>query len=227
MGSHLNGSAKSPGWLLLILNWPGIFIFLPQTLRVKRFGLEPSWSCPIAGLAPSRIFAEINCYAPANMANSAGERPFVMQPCKRLSALLTGLMLLFTISCSNNQSTSNSAQQQGKTDQQSPNKSNIDTDQSPKTVSGNAAWYGPGFYGQKTTSGEVLKEGTMTAAHSSLPMGTEVKVTRLDTNESVTVVINDRKPYKEGTVIDLAHGAADALDIDDDGTADVEIEILD
>ena len=54
-----------------------------------------------------------------------------------------------------------------------------------------------------------------------------MKVTRLDTNESVTVVINDRKPYKKGTVIDLAHGAADALDIDDDGTADVSIEVLD
>ena len=53
-----------------------------------------------------------------------------------------------------------------------------------------------------------------------------MKVTRLDTNESVKVVINDRKPYKEGTVIDLAHGAADALDIDDDGSASVSIEVI-
>ena len=139
--------------------------------------------------------------------------------------------ILSTISCSNHQSssnpTSNPAPQQGKTDQQDQQQIDVDSHQTPKLVSGNASWYGPGFYGQKTTSGEVLKEGTMTAAHSSLPMGTEVKVTRLDTNESVTVVINDRKPYKEGTVIDLAHGAADALDIDDDGSADVEIEILD
>ena len=96
-----------------------------------------------------------------------------------------------------------------------------------KAMEGRATWYGPGLYGNKTPSGEVLKEGTMTAAHSSLPLGTEVKVTRLDTNESVTVVINDRKPYKEGTVIDLAHGAADALDIDDDGTANVSIEVMD
>ena len=154
-----------------------------------------------------------------------------MQLWQRISALVTGLLILSTVSCSNNQSssnpTSNPAPQQVKTDQQGQQQSDVDSDQTPKLVSGNASWYGPGFYGQKTTSGEVLKEGTMTAAHSSLPMGTEVKVTRLDTNESVTVVINDRKPYKEGTVIDLAHGAADALDIDDDGTADVEIEILD
>ena len=94
-------------------------------------------------------------------------------------------------------------------------------------MNGRATWYGPGLYGNKTTSGDVLEKGTMTAAHSSLPMGTKVKVSILDTGESVTVEINDRKPYKEGTVIDLAHGAADALNIDEDGTASVSIEVLD
>ena len=103
----------------------------------------------------------------------------------------------------------------------------VETVNTAELVEGKASWYGPGFYGNKTTSGDVLEKGTMTAAHSSLPMGTEVKVTRLDTGETVTVEINDRKPYKEGTVIDLAHGAAEALDIDDDGTASVSIEVLD
>ena len=46
---------------------------------------------------------------------------------------------------------------------------------------------------KQTASGDVLQEGTMTAAHSSLPLGTEVKVTRLDTDERM-VVINDRNP---------------------------------
>jgi rare lipoprotein A len=96
-----------------------------------------------------------------------------------------------------------------------------------QSLEGQASWYGPGFYGQKTTSGDVLQKGTMTAAHSSLPMGTEVKVTRLDTNESVIVEINDREPYKEGTLIDLAQGAAEAIDLDDDGTAQVKIEVID
>ena len=97
-----------------------------------------------------------------------------------------------------------------------------------KVITGEASWYGPGFYGNKTTSGDVLQKGTMTAAHSSLPIGTEVKVTtRLDTNESVTVEINDRSSHNEGRVIDLAHGAAEALDIDDDGTATVRIEVID
>ena len=82
------------------------------------------------------------------------------------------------------------------------------------------------MYGNKTTSGDVLQKGTLTAAHSSLPLGTEVKVTRLDTNESVTVTINDRKPYKPGTVIDLAHVAAEVLDLDDDGVAEVRVDVI-
>jgi rare lipoprotein A len=134
-----------------------------------------------------------------------------MRTLLRLPALAAVLITLGVSGCASDQSSSKPAP----------------TAETAKAMEGRATWYGPGLYGNKTASGEVLKEGTMTAAHSSLPLGTEVKVTRLDTDESVTVVINDRKPYKEGTVIDLAHGAADALDIDDDGTANVTIEVMD
>ena len=134
-----------------------------------------------------------------------------MRTLLRLPALAAVLITLGVSGCASDQSSSKPAP----------------TAETAKAMEGRATWYGPGLYGNKTASGEVLKEGTMTAAHSSLPPGTEVKVTRLDTDESVTVVINDRKPYKEGTVIDLAHGAADALDIDDDGTANVSIEVMD
>ena len=96
-----------------------------------------------------------------------------------------------------------------------------------KPVVGRATWYGPGLYGNKTASGEILQKNTLTAAHGQLPLGTKVKVTREDTNESVIVVINDRKPFKEGTVIDLAHGAANQLEIDEDGEAVVSLEVLD
>ena len=58
-------------------------------------------------------------------------------------------------------------------------------------------------------------------------MGTKVKVTRTDTGKTVTVLINDRKPFKAGTVIDLAHGAAVELGIVDDGTGPVQIEVVD
>ena len=52
-------------------------------------------------------------------------------------------------------------------------------------------------------------------------------MTREDTDESVIVVINDRQPFKKGTVIDLAYGAADALELDEDGEAVVSLKVLD
>ena len=143
----------------------------------------------------------------------------------RLATVSSALLLMGAVGCSSEQAstgTKASLDASALQDQQ-PEQTQA---QSSKTVEGRASWYGPGFYGRKTTSGEVLEKGTMTAAHSSLPMGTKVKVTRTDTGKSVTVVINDRKPFKPGTVIDLAHGSAVALDIDDDGTGPVQIEVL-
>ena len=143
----------------------------------------------------------------------------------RLATVSSALLLMGAVGCSSEQAstgTKASLDASAVQDQQ-PEQTQA---QSSKTVEGRASWYGPGFYGRKTTSGEVLEKGTMTAAHSSLPMGTKVKVTRTDTGKSVTVVINDRKPFKPGTVIDLAHGSAVALDIDDDGTGPVQIEVL-
>ncbi len=123
------------------------------------------------------------------------------------------LLTLTVASCSNNQSATPA--------------SNTEHSDSDETVVGRATWYGPGLYGNKTASGEILKKGTLTAAHGQLPLGTRVKVTREDTDESVIVVINDRKPFKEGTVIDLAHGAAQELNLDDEGEAVVSLEVLD
>ena len=111
-----------------------------------------------------------------------------MRISKHLSALATVLTLITITSCANNQSKSDVKPQKIQTENQ--NNSVIDSARSPKKVVGNASWYGPGLYGQKTTSGQVLKEGMMTAAHSSLPMGTEVKVTRLDTNINSATLLN-------------------------------------
>ena len=138
-------------------------------------------------------------------------------------------MVLLTSSCSSE--TTPPANQSGKSAKPSVEQLQQATKQDdPKpvalSVEGKATWYELGLYGNKTTSGDVLQKGTLTAAHSSLPLGTEVKVTRLDTNESVTVTINDRKPYKQGTVIDLAHGAAEVLDLDDDGVAEVRVDVI-
>jgi rare lipoprotein A len=91
---------------------------------------------------------------------------------------------------------------------------------------GEASWYGPGFYGNHTASGEVLRPGTLTAAHRTLPFGTRVRVTNLWNGRSAVVRINDRGPFHGSRVIDLAHGAARELGVVASGTASVKLEVL-
>ena len=89
---------------------------------------------------------------------------------------------------------------------------------------GTASWYGPGFHGKRTASGERFDQNALTAAHRKLPLGSVVKVTNLDNGRSIVVAINDRGPYTKGRVIDLSKGAARKLGIVDDGIAKVRIE---
>ena len=91
---------------------------------------------------------------------------------------------------------------------------------------GKASWYGPGFRGNPTASGETFRPRKRTAAHKSLPFGSVVKVTRVDTGESVRVVINDRGPYAAGHVIDLSRRAARRIDMINDGVAEVELKVV-
>lgn len=91
---------------------------------------------------------------------------------------------------------------------------------------GVASWYGPGFHGKKTTSGEVYDQHDMTAAHQSLPLGTRVVVTNLQNERSVEVRVNDRGPFAKSRVIDLSYAAASALDMIGPGTAPVRIQVV-
>lgn len=95
------------------------------------------------------------------------------------------------------------------------------------TEVGTASWYGPGFHGRPTASGEIYDQNAKTAAHRTLPLGTRVRVTALGSGRSVVVRINDRGPYKKGRVLDLSRAAAAALGMVDKGTAEVEIRVLD
>ena len=92
-----------------------------------------------------------------------------------------------------------------------------------KPIIGLASYYSRG---QKTANGERFKPGDMTAAHRSLPFGTRVRVTRLDTGRSVTVRINDRGPYIPGRNVDLSRAAADKLGIIDRGVTKVKLDLL-
>ena len=72
-----------------------------------------------------------------------------------------------------------------------------------------ASWYGPGFHGRKTASGERFNQNAMTAAHKTLRFGTLVRVTYK--GKSVTVRINDRGPFTRGRSIDLSKAAAQRI----------------
>jgi len=87
--------------------------------------------------------------------------------------------------------------------------------------SGRASWYGPGFHGRRTASGETFNTNELTAAHRTLPFGTKVRVVNKKTGKSVVVRINDRGPYAHGRVIDLSKASAQAIGISGVGSVDV------
>jgi rare lipoprotein A len=94
------------------------------------------------------------------------------------------------------------------------------------TLSGVASWYGPGFHGRRTSSGERYDMNRLTAAHKTLPFGTLVEVRNLDNGRSVVVRINDRGPHVKRRVIDLSRAAAEAIEMVGPGTARVALKIL-
>ena len=92
-------------------------------------------------------------------------------------------------------------------------------------VSGQASWYGAKHHGRKTASGERFNQNALTAAHRTLPFGTQVKVTNTLNNKSVTVRINDRGPYSKGRIIDLSRAAAVKIDMIKQGVAPVRLQV--
>lgn len=91
---------------------------------------------------------------------------------------------------------------------------------------GGASWYGQKFHGHKTSNGEIYDMYSMSAAHKNLPIPTYVKVTRLDTQQSVIVRVNDRGPFHSGRIIDLSYAAAHRLGMLKEGTAQVRLEAI-
>lgn len=91
---------------------------------------------------------------------------------------------------------------------------------------GEASWYGPGFHGRRTASGEVYDMEALTAAHNELPFGSRIRVVNLDNGRETRVRINDRGPFARGRVLDLSRAAARAIGMLGPGTARVRIEVL-
>ena len=91
---------------------------------------------------------------------------------------------------------------------------------------GVSSWYGPNFHGKLTANGEVYDMYGVTAAHKTLTLNTVVRVTNLDNGKSLILRINDRGPYVDGRILDCSFGAAKKLGFHEQGTANVEIKII-
>jgi len=101
---------------------------------------------------------------------------------------------------------------------------------SPTVQFGLASWYGPGFHGEETASGEIFDQREMVAAHRSLPLGSVVRVTNLENQRRVVLRVIDRGPYgrnyRKGTIIDVSKGAARRLGFVRDGLVRVRVEVV-
>jgi rare lipoprotein A len=91
---------------------------------------------------------------------------------------------------------------------------------------GKASYYAGQFIGRKTANGEIFTSNEYTCAHKTLPFGTKLKVTNLETNESIIVRVNDRGPYVKNRIVDLSLRGAHELGLMKSGVANVSIEIV-
>lgn len=91
---------------------------------------------------------------------------------------------------------------------------------------GIASWYGPGFHGKSTASGETYNQYELTAAHRTLQMPSFVRVTNLENGKSIVVRVNDRGPFAKNRVMDLSGRAAELLEMKGKGTARVKLQLL-
>ncbi|WP_202978813.1 septal ring lytic transglycosylase RlpA family protein [Halomicronema hongdechloris] len=95
-----------------------------------------------------------------------------------------------------------------------------------QTFQGTASWYGPAFHGRQTATGEIFNQHALTAAHPSLPFGTQLKVRNLLNDRTVVIRINDRGPYIGDRSLDLSKAAAQCLGSESTGVIPYEATVL-
>jgi len=93
-------------------------------------------------------------------------------------------------------------------------------------IEGEASYYGPGFHGKKTASGETFNQNDYTCAHKTLPFGTVLKVVRIDNGATVEVRVNDRGPYVGDRILDLSVAAGKKIGLDKVGHAKVSATVI-
>jgi len=91
---------------------------------------------------------------------------------------------------------------------------------------GRISLYGNAFLGKRTASGDVFDPERLTMAHRTLPFGTRVRVTNLENQRSVEVIVNDRGPFVRGRIADLSAGAARQIGMLADGVVEGLLVVL-
>jgi rare lipoprotein A len=91
---------------------------------------------------------------------------------------------------------------------------------------GTASWYGAAFHGRLTANGEIFDMNALTAAHTTLPLPSYVRVTNLENGASIVVRVNDRGPFHDNRIIDLSARAAELLEMTSTGTAQVQVDYI-
>lgn len=94
------------------------------------------------------------------------------------------------------------------------------------TQTGQASYYADKFQNRPTASGEPYKARQKTAAHRTLPFGSQVRVTNLQNGKSVVVRVNDRGPFIKGRIIDLSRSAFSSIGNTSVGLLNVRIEVI-
>ena len=95
-----------------------------------------------------------------------------------------------------------------------------------QATSGIASYYAPGFDGNPTSTGEKYNHKAMTCANRDFPVGTILRVTRVDDGRWVDVRVNDCGPHRAGRVVDLSGAAAERIGLIRDGLAQVNLAII-
>jgi rare lipoprotein A (peptidoglycan hydrolase) len=140
---------------------------------------------------------------------------------------LFGFVALFAVGCSNASSSRHPFEPSG-----SIAASRIDNTRGLNNTRGRglgstrivtASWYGPGYEGKQTASGERFDPNRFTGASSTLPLGSIVRVTNLGNGRSVTVKVNDRGPGFRRRGLDLSPAAARRIGLTRPGVARVKI----
>ena len=159
-----------------------------------------------------------------------------------LTLSLTTFLIFFSLGCASKERISKPNYHDGLIKRSNRDKTNYLKKSKPYTIKGItyypigvafgydkkglASWYGKKFHGRLTANGEIYNMYEISAAHKTLPFGTVVEITRLDTGQKLAARINDRGPFVHSRIIDLSYGAARKIDLVNQGTAMVRVVAL-